>query len=402
MARRLRRIAAALGPALVFGAALLAVAEWWVRQRHESTAELTGVTDWAEARYGHLTYFWDRFHPVYGWTNEPGYRGDARVPFQLTINEQGLRADREYDPRPPPGRTRIAIFGDSIVFGEEVDDDETIPVHLERRLDAAEVLNFGVHGFGLGQMALRLEHEGLGFHPDHVVIAVMLPWDVYRITESHFVHAKPFFRLHGSEIEIGNSPVRTTDRLPWIYRHSFAAAWIFSRTRTPRTEAGFDELLATAEHLLRRAGDQSERGDATLTVALIVVPGELAAAFRDPARRRTIEAMRRRLRGIDLDVLDAAEFLIEAYAREGGALAMPLGHWSSRGNCLIAERIAEHLAATREGVSRREPRPACPPAQPRRASTIRSSTSAFSSSRSAAASSVARTSASASSSAQRR
>ncbi len=46
------------------------------------------------------------------------------------------------------------MFGDSCMFGEEVDDHETLAVYLEQRLSHAEVMNFGVHGYGLGQMVL--------------------------------------------------------------------------------------------------------------------------------------------------------------------------------------------------------------------------------------------------------
>ena len=53
-----------------------------------------------------------------------------------------------------------------------MDDDETIPFFLERSLQGAEVLNFGVHGFGLGQMMLRLEREIMGAGGAPIVVAI--------------------------------------------------------------------------------------------------------------------------------------------------------------------------------------------------------------------------------------
>ena len=41
----------------------------------------------------------------------------------------------------------------------------------------------------------------------------------------------------------------------------------------------------------------------------------------------------------------------EGIDREGSALTMPRGHWSDRGNCLLARGMAEHLAKTGWGLA---------------------------------------------------
>lgn len=56
--------------------------------------------------------------------------------------------DREYPPKPPSGVTRIAMVGDSFVFGEGVPLERTLPRQLEAELGAGfEVVNLGRVGF---------------------------------------------------------------------------------------------------------------------------------------------------------------------------------------------------------------------------------------------------------------
>ena len=127
----LKRLGFALVPALAIAVIAILATEVALRIRFDAPESLSGITEWQNAQWGSLTYNWDTYHPRLGWTNLPGYRSGPRIPFEVTINSKGLRALREYTPGPSPGRKRILIFGDSSVFGEEVDDDQTLSVHLE-------------------------------------------------------------------------------------------------------------------------------------------------------------------------------------------------------------------------------------------------------------------------------
>ena len=78
-------------------------------------------------------------------------------------NRTGLRGP-DYPLHPSPGVFRIAIVGDSVVFGSGVDDDDTYAAKLEARLnrDRAgryEVLNAGHPGLTSGR-ALPRTHPG--------------------------------------------------------------------------------------------------------------------------------------------------------------------------------------------------------------------------------------------------
>jgi len=95
--------------------------------------------------------------------------------WEFRINAQGFRDDENYEYPKPPGRRRILVLGDSHTLGYEVRQSATFSKVLERRLREkgfdAQVLNTGVSGFGTAEELMFLEHEGMKYHPDAVVLA---------------------------------------------------------------------------------------------------------------------------------------------------------------------------------------------------------------------------------------
>ena len=123
---RLKVIVYSILPTIFLIIIISLIAEIYLRFHYSGTEKITGVTDWEIGTYKKLTYYWDTYHPTLGWANLPGYMSDSRIPFKVTINQQGLRAQEEYSAMPRSGTTRIAMLGDSCTFGEDVDDDQTI------------------------------------------------------------------------------------------------------------------------------------------------------------------------------------------------------------------------------------------------------------------------------------
>jgi len=94
--------------------------------------------------------------------------------FRITINDDGLRTSL---PKVrTPGVTRIALFGDSTLFGWGVDDGETMPaaMHdtLTRRGIRAEVLNAGQPGYSTTQIEHLYTNTVSAYTPDIVVVFV--------------------------------------------------------------------------------------------------------------------------------------------------------------------------------------------------------------------------------------
>jgi hypothetical protein len=155
----------------------------------------------------------------------------------LTINHQGIRDDTSDLAQ---DRTRIAILGDSVVFGlGEVDlsQDKTIPAVVQRLLDPEgrriKVLSFSVPGYGLGEFPRYLQKMSDIYRPSRVVY-LMNPNDftlrdsayegadngLYRLYHHPFLKSpwfarKAIYRRHKG----GYSPVA-----PWYQ-------WLFDGTK---------------------------------------------------------------------------------------------------------------------------------------------------------------------------
>jgi lysophospholipase L1-like esterase len=116
-------------------------------------------------------------HPTLLWRMRPNFTGVAHE-TPIRTNSLGLRGP---EPRPTPGsgrpRLRLLVIGDSVGFGFGVEEEESWPRLLERRLGAAwdsagldvEVVNGAVIGYGTFQEAAALREIGPRLRPDVVL-----------------------------------------------------------------------------------------------------------------------------------------------------------------------------------------------------------------------------------------
>ena len=92
----------------------------------------------------------------------------------VAINSAGFR-DREYSAKKPAGVYRIAVIGDSIAFGNNLPVDDTFSNQLEQLFAGSEqeveVLNLSLGGYDTLQEVSTLEHAGLQYAPDLVVLS---------------------------------------------------------------------------------------------------------------------------------------------------------------------------------------------------------------------------------------
>jgi hypothetical protein len=88
--------------------------------------------------------------------------------------------ERQVDKK--PGVFRIAVFGDSMTEGVQVDLEQTYTQQLEKLLLArglsVEVLNFGMNGYSPLSGFLLYDTYGKTFHPDLVIHAVFTDNDI--------------------------------------------------------------------------------------------------------------------------------------------------------------------------------------------------------------------------------
>lgn len=100
----------------------------------------------------------------------PEYRVEIRT------NNKGMRANVDYPYEKPVGVKRIVVLGDSFGMGYGVKFEDTFTEQMRRKLESSlgqkvEVINLSVSGFGTAEELLMLQHEGLKYHPDLVLLA---------------------------------------------------------------------------------------------------------------------------------------------------------------------------------------------------------------------------------------
>lgn len=207
----------------------------WIRFRGRRAALLVpatglalalGVAELAGQAYVTLYPSYEVLHlkpdPVLGWRPVPGmqfvwaghewYARDFSVPIKL--NSQGFH-DVERAETKPPGITRIAVLGDSMVEALQVPLDRTATQLLEQALNKSsdrrfEVLNFGVSNYGLGQMFLNWETRVRTFQPDIVFVYVAGLHMIRTVTpeergafpgaRQETLRVRPTFRVEGGRL----------------------------------------------------------------------------------------------------------------------------------------------------------------------------------------------------------
>jgi hypothetical protein len=117
-------------------------------------------------------------HPELGEIPVPGQQGQRNAPggfsFRYHNNSLGWRGPWEYR---PAKRTdyRVLFLGDSFTYGIGVNDDQTFPLRIEQKLNAAnisvEALNGGCPGKGTDYAVKLFETVGAKFHPDLTVLS---------------------------------------------------------------------------------------------------------------------------------------------------------------------------------------------------------------------------------------
>lgn len=142
------------------------------------------------------------------------------VVSKADANSAGMRGNREYASDPPPEGLRIAAYGDSYTFGDEVTNEENWTSRVSAMRPSIEVLNYGVRAYGLDQGYLRYRRTGAAFHPDIVLIGYMsenLARDVnvfrpfYMNAYKQWVVAKPRFKLAGDGLRLVPNPLPNLD-----------------------------------------------------------------------------------------------------------------------------------------------------------------------------------------------
>jgi hypothetical protein len=115
-------------------------------------------------------------------------------------NAWGLRASDSIQPSRRSNQPRILVLGDSYVWGYGVEQSQMMTAPEVHR-SSAELINFGVSGYGTDQEYLFYSRLGTKFDVDEVVL-VFTPYnDVEEnLSSEQYDHYKPFFVMENGKL----------------------------------------------------------------------------------------------------------------------------------------------------------------------------------------------------------
>ncbi len=332
--------------------------------------------------------------PLLGWTIGPGR---TNLEGMYRANSAGIRSrPNEYPLAPPEGVLRIALFGDSFTHGDEVPFSSTWGKFLEDYLNqagvAAEVLNFGVPGYGIGQAYLRWKHVGqkysprfavFGFQPENIKRTVNIFRSLYS-RDTWLVFSKPRFFI-GEQGELGllNSPVIPPKEVPEVLKDLTRSPlaeyeyWYLPENYRPnfRLKSRFLSLLYTifsdyrpkpgGRHDFRPGEHYWDRGGEPMRTSHLILR-EFSAAARDAGQTPIILHIPKRndLKALEQNNTPIHYHILEDLAEAGVMVVDPAekmvgksrlykkSHYSSQGGRIVARVLTDAILdrLEREGL----------------------------------------------------
>lgn len=173
----------------------------------ESTAKVF-FPKWAP-RTGRIVNLW-QYDQDYGWSHVPNSKGrfDSHgFNTAVDINSQGFRGP-EYETERELGKLRIAVIGDSFVWGFGVEHDEVFTSIMQKKCPELDILNFGVSGYSTDQELLLYNDISDQYMPDIVILVVAgNDFESNGRSKEYVYYHKPMFRLKNGHLELTNVPV---------------------------------------------------------------------------------------------------------------------------------------------------------------------------------------------------
>lgn len=195
------------------------------------------------------------YDPDLGWTPRPLSISNNKLYY---YNADGIRSpscDFPIARQAPSDTLRIALFGDSFTHCDDVPFNESWGNYLQEVLQhdglKAEVINFGVGGYGIDQAYLRWKKIGKDFHPN-IVIFGLATEDILRTVNvlrplfppawgEGIPFSKPRFILEKGSLKLINVPALEPAKVPGVLRD--LNSWPLSRYEYWLAQHGFNNAF---------------------------------------------------------------------------------------------------------------------------------------------------------------
>lgn len=266
----------------------------------------------------------------------------------VRVDNLGLRGADVFDKE--QGELRILALGDSMVFGQGVAEEDTLPVQLERALAPSSgrrvrVINAGIRAYNTAQEIALLEELGPRIQPDIVVLF----WFANDLENPNLDELYQRLRRSGPILFDLGAPASGRALFEWRVKQLLRTSAVIMKlhhewndvTYTPERpeeiEKGFAELDRSLDSLQRFARDSNGRA----LIVLIPVANALNAPAEPTSLTLRVQVIAARHA---LGVVDLFE-VVQSFARFERRLPVIAydGHYDGAANAVMARRVAREL-----------------------------------------------------------
>jgi hypothetical protein len=291
-----------------------------------------------------------RAHPLRGWEMIPG---ENHYTYQhlVEVNSYGFRGP-EIPEEKGPREVRILALGDSMVYGQGVADDQTLPSHLERLLNERDtdqrrwrVVNSGHRAYSTNQEVALLTELGPRLKPDIVIL--FWYWNDLGDVDCAAKYAE---LCESGPITFDTSaPMEGAALWKWkvrqlarrsallMYLHDQLLGANEALPGAPRLES----CLGVLDVHLARMVELAKKHEWRLIFAVVPRPKILVNSHDSPQLSQLVGA---RATAQGVEVVDLVPKLKALYSASGRLPIIPYdGHYLGEGNEAMAEAVAEVL-----------------------------------------------------------
>jgi hypothetical protein len=292
-----------------------------------------------------------------GWKFHPGKNSVHHTRYfevGYSINAHGFRDRSRLAPK-SGNKYRILLYGDSLIFGWGVPQDDRFSDILEKRIQNLEVWNRAIPGYGLDQEMVLYEREGGSLNADEVMFFVAYS-TLYRIhTAFIFDKYKPMFVVDPQEnLNLIPVPKGKNAAISLLYE-TISPFYLpyFIESQIANLKAGFESRSNSASGATKTAAPRRQIGEfekkllaRELKVArgrnqkMTVAAAHLSQPDRDELRMFCagngigyLELNRDLKPSTEADDERKRELALGEYDR----------HWNVKANRLIADQLMEQM-----------------------------------------------------------
>lgn len=298
----------------------------------------------------------DRVPGMYSPNQHLTVRQVRQLPYDLNINSLGYRG-AEFPLRKPPGEFRILVLGDSIVFGEFVDDPATLPARLEHELREScrdvRVINAGLSGTSIISQQ-HVAMRSLAIEPD-LALLVFSENDVSGIDGTPYWERLAEARRRKSTFPLSVAYVVARDSAIWTALMRARANILGALNRGGGATRGTDDDPQRVEQLRERymamlAELQNGLQQRGISLYLTAFPSHLTLRGLTSDDRFAWFAESARMAG--LQYIDLYGPLTESGEAPESFFHLPWdGHPSPRGHAIAAAAVARSLRGSTHASS---------------------------------------------------